>query len=138
VGTEADDRLLALAQSSEVLAHLATRNTGVYILRANGHILWASPSMEQVTGRRPQDIVGRNGWDVFVPPEDLAEVADFRAKLSEGDGTLWMRLRMPGEGREWFRVDTLLREGGIVCAFRRENDPAMQHPHRFMRPRTPR
>ena len=130
-----DDRLVAFKDSPEVKAHLAVRNTGVYIVRADGHIVWASPSMEAVTGRRPQDLVGRNGWDVFVPPEALADVVRFRALLSEGDGTIWMPLVMPGGGREWFRVDTMLREGGIACAFRREGDPAMRHLHHFIRPR---
>jgi PAS domain S-box-containing protein len=130
-----DARLLALANGAEVRAHLATPRTGVYIVRADGHIVWASPSMQAVTGRAPLELTGRNGWDVFVPPEDLAAVAEFRARLSEGDGTLWMRLRMPDDGRAWYRVDTMVREGGIVCAFRPEGDPAQQHLHHFMRPR---
>lgn len=137
VADPADDRLRALADGREVQSHLATPNTGVYIVREDGHIVWASPSMEAVTGRAPKDLVGRNGWDVFVPPEDLRHVVNFRALLSEADGTIWMRLRMPGEARQWFRVDTMMREGGIVCAFRPEKDPARQHPHTFMRPRKP-
>jgi PAS domain S-box-containing protein len=130
-----DERLLALADSSEVKAHLAVRNTGVYIVRPDGHIVWASPSMEAVTGRRPADLVGRNGWDVFVPREDFSHVAHFRALLSDSDGTVWMRLKMPGGTLPWFRVDTMLRAGGIVCAFHREPDPAMWYAHEFMRPR---
>lgn len=132
---EGDARLLALADSPEVKAHLATRNTAVYIVRADGHIVWASPSMEAVLARRPSELVGRNGWDVFVPPEDLPQVAEFRAQLSDADGTIWMRIRMPGDDRQWFRVDTMVRAGGIVCAFRPERDPAMRYPHTFMRPR---
>ncbi|MFA5944619.1 MAG: PAS domain-containing protein [Candidatus Thermoplasmatota archaeon] len=131
-----DAALLALAGSPEVRAHLAYPNTGVYIVRPDGHIIWASPSMEAVTGYRPQDLVGRNGWDIFVAPEDLPKVAEFRAMLAEGDGTLWTRLLTPGGAREWFRIDTSIRGGGIVCAFHRENEPAMRHTHYFIRSRS--
>lgn len=131
----ADGPLLTFAGSSEVRAFLATPRTAVYIVRPDGHIVWASPSMLDVMGRTPQDLVGRNGWDAFVPPEELPHVASFRAALADGDGTLWSPLLMPGGGREWFRVDTLLRAGGIVCAFRREDDLAMRHRHSFLRPR---
>lgn len=135
MGVPGDEALLALAQSVEVRAHLAVPNTAVYIVRPDGQIVWASPSMEAVTGRKPAELVGRNGWDVFVPAEELSHVAHFRALLAESDGTLWMRLKMPDGTRPWFRVDTMLRAGGIVCAFRREADPGQWHPHQFMRPR---
>jgi PAS domain S-box-containing protein len=135
VGAPGDEELLALAGSVAVRAHLAIPNTAVYIVRPDGHIVWASPSMEAVTGRKPEDLVGRNGWDVFVPADDLPHVAKFRALLSEADGTVWMRLKMPDGTLPWFWVDTMLRAGGIVCAFRRELDPAQWHPHQFMRPR---
>ena len=131
-----DDRLVALAGAPEVKDRLAEAGTAVYIVRADGHIVWASPSMEPVMQRRPQDLVGRNGWDVFVPPEDLPQVAEFRAQLSDEDGAIWMRIVMPGGGRDWFCVDILMWAGGIVCAFRREDDPALRYPHLAMRPRT--
>lgn len=131
-----DEALLALVGSPEVRAHLATSNTGVYIVRSDGYIVWASPTMEAVTGRGPHDLVGRNGWNIFVSPEDLPKVAEFRALLSEGDGTLWTQLLMPGGGREWFRIDTFVRGGGIVCAFHREKDPMMRHAHHFIRTRS--
>lgn len=130
-----DAALLALADTPEVKAWLRDPHTGLYIVRADGHIVWASPSMGEVTGRTPQQLVGQNGWDVFVPPENLAEVAHFRALLSDGDGVIWMPLRMSSGGRTWFQVDTILRRGGIVCAFRRETDPAQHHLHYAMRPR---
>lgn len=131
---EDDAALHALADTTLVQSHLRVPRTGVYIVRANGFIVWASESMREVTRRGPEDLVGRNGWDVFVPPEDLADVARFRAMLSQADGTVWMRLRMPDDGREWYRVDAAIRAGGIVCAFRREHEPSEQYPHTFMRP----
>lgn len=130
-----DEARRALADSPEVKAYLATRNTAVYIVRPDGHIVWASPSMAAVMGHAPEDLVGRNGWDVLVPPEEMPHVAAFRAALADGDGTLWSPLRIPGDKRDWFRIDTMLRGDAIVCAFRRESDPIMRHRHFFMRPR---
>jgi len=132
-----DDPLLAFADSPEVKAFLAVPNTGVYIVRPDGHIVWASASMAHVAGWAPAELVGRNGWDVLVPSDELPHVAAFRAALADGDGTLWTPLCTPGNKRDWFRVDTLLRAGGIVCAFRREGKAEMRHPHFFLRPRSP-
>ena len=131
----APDPLLSLADSAEVRAYLSQPNTGVYVVRPDGHIVWASPSMGEVVGRAPEELVGRNGWDVFVPREVLPQVAEFRARLSEADGVLWMPLKMPGDGRRWYRVDTILRRGGIICAFHPEDDPAQAYVHSDLRPR---
>lgn len=128
-------KVAALAGSSEVRRHLGGPKTGVYIVRGDGHIVWASPSMKEVTGRGPPELIGRNGWDVFVPPEDLPTVAQFRALLSDGDGVIWMRLVMPDGGRAWYRVDTWLREGFILCAFKPEADTARQYAHHHIHPR---
>ncbi len=117
----------ALAESPEVRRHLAVRNTGVYIVRQDGHIVWASPSMLEVTGRDPKDLVGCNGWDVFVAQEDLQAVMRFKVQLTATDGVLWMCDRK-GDGR-WYRIDTWVREGYIFCAFHVERDPAEQHLH---------
>lgn len=136
--TASDDgaaRVAALAASDQVQHHLRDPRTGVYIVRSNGDIVWASPSMRQATGRGPEDLVGRNGWDVFVLPEELPAVARFRALLSQGDGTIWMRIRT-GDGRTpWFRVDTWLRDGHILCAFRQEPDASLHHVHFATLPR---
>jgi PAS domain S-box-containing protein len=124
-----DDALLALAASPEVRAWLAQPGVGVYVVRSDGHIVWASPSMKAATGRAPDELVGRNGWEVFVPREVLEPVAEFRARLDEGDATIWMPLAMPGGGRDWYRVASMARAGGIVCAFHREPDPAQRYLH---------
>ena len=130
-----DPKVVALAASPEVRRHLAVPRTGVYIVRSDGLILWASPSMKEATGRGPDELVGQNGWDVFVPPEDLTAVARFRAMLAEGDGIIWMRLVMPGGGRSWYRVDVWVRDTHILCAFRAEADPTKHHLHHHIQPR---
>ena len=129
-----DTDLLRWAGSPWVRAHLSVPGTAVYIVRSDGFIVWASPQMKDVTHRAADELVGRNGWDVFVPPEDLEDVARFRAQLASADGTIWMRLRMPDDGREWYRVACAIRSGGILCAFHREYDPSEQYHHTFMLP----
>ena len=130
-----DDVVTALAASPEVKRHLAALNTGVYIVRQDGHIVWASPSMDPVTGRPPSDLVGRNGWEVFVPGDDLPQVAAFKARLADSDGIVWMRLRMPHGDPRWYRVDAWVRQDHILCAFKVERDPGEWHHHFVLRPR---
>jgi len=127
------DPALGLVEGPEVRRHLAVPGTGVYVVRPDGHCVWASPSMLQVVGHGPAQLVGHNGWGVLVRPEDLPAVAEFRARLSDADGTVWMRLRTRPD--DWFRVDTYLRPAGIVCAFRSEPDPARHRLHWLMHPR---
>lgn len=127
--------ILAISQSAEVRRFAAAPNTGVYVVRHDGDIVWASASMKQATGRSPEDLLGLNGWDVFVPPEDFAEVARFKAGLSGGDGVVWMRLRTPEGGTAWYRVECGIRSEFIVCAFKPERDPARHHLHWEYRPR---
>lgn len=129
------DVVAELASSPEVRHHLAAPNTGVYIVRQDGHIVWASPSMEKVTGRAPGDLVGRNGWEVFVPQEDIPAMTGFKVRLVDNDGVVWSRIRMPSGPPAWFRVDTWVRQDHILCAFKPERDPGEWHFHFLMRPR---
>jgi hypothetical protein len=77
----------------------------------------------------------RTGVYVVDAAGNLPEVARFRAALSQGDGVIWMRLVMPDGGRSWFQVDTRVRQGLILCAFRRAPDAGQRvrfdiHPRR--------
>jgi len=114
---------------------LAVPGTGVYVVNQAGDILWASPSMLQATGHRAEDLVGRNAWGVLVPPEDLREVARFKAHLTQADGIIWMRILAPDGSYTWSRVDTVVRDGLIVCAFRPERDKAEHSVHFALQPR---
>jgi PAS domain S-box-containing protein len=129
-----DDRLLALVGSQEVLAYLQNPRTVVFIVRRDGHILWVSPTVEQVLGRRPADVVGQNGWNVFIAKEDIAALGAFNAQLAEGDISAWIPVVMVDGSKAWFRVDAMNREGGLLVAYRRELDPAQQHLHSVVRP----
>lgn len=115
--------------------HLAQPNTGVCVVQQDGVILWASPSMQQVTGRAPAQLVGANGWALFVRPEDLGEVARFKAGLTHADGVLWLPDRIPATPPRWFRIDAWLESGHILAAFHLERDPAEHRLHFVQRPR---
>ncbi|MEK6974876.1 MAG: PAS domain-containing protein [Candidatus Thermoplasmatota archaeon] len=129
------DVVQELAASPEVRRHLATPNTGVYIMRQDGDIVWASESMQAVTGRSPQDLVDRNAWEVFVPREDLSQVTEFKVRLTDGDGVLWMRVLVPNGSPVWYRATVWVRSNHILCAFKVELDQAEWRPHFIVRPR---
>jgi PAS domain S-box-containing protein len=124
-----DDALLALASSREVKRLARRPKTAVYIARRDGHVLWATKSFREVTGHRAEDLVGRNAWNVFPAPEDLAAAAETSAALTEQDITCWLRLRRADGAKDWFRLDALNREGGVVLAFRREEDEKERYFH---------
>lgn len=124
-----------LAASPTVRRHLAQPNTGVYIVRQNGDIVWASESMQAVTGRSASELVGGNGWTVFVRPEDVPEVARFKAALVGSDGTIWLQDRRPETPPRWYRIDTWREADHILCAFHVERQPAEHHLHFVLRPR---
>jgi PAS domain S-box-containing protein len=134
---EADQRLRDLVRTPEVQAFLASPKTALYVCRRDGHIVWASPSMRQVFGHDPATLVGRNAWEIFPAKDDLAMGAKASALLNEGDLVVWLPLLMADRTRAWFRLDCLNRAGGVVLAFRREEDPHEQRFHYFERPGSP-
>lgn len=129
-----DDRLLALVGSKEAQAYQQQPGTVVFVVRRDGYILWVSPTIEAVLGHRPEQVVGHNGWNLFVAKEDVHALAEFSAQLSEGDLTAWVPIVHADRSKAWFRVDALNREGGLLVAYRRERDPAQQHFHSLVRP----
>jgi PAS domain S-box-containing protein len=97
----------------------------VAVLAADGTVLYESPAVERVLGFRPEEMVGRSGYD-FVHPDDaagirsrLAEIVadrrrvaslEYRCRTREGT---WRSL----EGRAWNLVDHEA-VGGIVMHVR--------------------
>ena len=130
-----DDALRGLASSREVKALLKLPKTAVYIARRDGFVLWASPNFRDVTGHEAAQLVGRNAWDVFPAPEDLPAAAEASAALSNEDITVWLRLVRADGRKDWFRLDALNREGGVVLSFRHEEDAAQRYFHHL--PYTP-
>jgi PAS domain S-box-containing protein len=130
--------LLALSDSREIRAYLAQPMTGVYIVRRDGshdgEVVWASPSLRDILGYAPAEVVGRNAWDVFLAPEDVTPAADYSARMSDGDLVGWAPLLCADRSKRWVRFDALNRAGGIVIALRPESDPREQRFHSHGRP----
>lgn len=131
------EELLAFSGSAEVKAFLDDPGTAVYIVRRDprqeGEIVWASPSIEPVLGWRPQDIVGKDAWALFVATEDLQEAIMYSARMTEGDLTAWAPLLRKDGTKAWVRFDALNRAGGIVIAIRREPDRRRHYFHGSLR-----
>jgi PAS domain S-box-containing protein len=135
------DRLLDVARSPEVKEFLQEPHTAVYIVRRDlghdGDIVWASPSLKDLLGFRPADVIGRNAWTVFVAPDDVRDAAAYSARMSEGDLTAWAPLLRRDGTKVWVRFDALNRAGGVVIAFRPEPDPSLHRFHGVTRPSGP-
>lgn len=130
--------LAAVAASPEVTEYLAEPGTAAYLVRRDpGHdgvIVWASPSLKDILGFRPQDVVGRNAWGVFLAPEDVLDATQYSVRMSEGDLTAWAPLRTAAGPKVWVRFEALNRGGGVVILLRREPDAGKHHFHGFGRP----
>jgi PAS domain S-box-containing protein len=133
-----EERLQAVGRSVEIQSYLETPDTGAYIVRRDpGHdgiIMWASPSMRDVLGYRPKDLVGRNAWDVLLAKDDVVPASDYSARMSEGDLLGWAPLVHHDGRKSWFRFDALNRSGGVVLIVRPEPDAREHYFHAFGRP----
>ncbi|MBW3570394.1 MAG: EAL domain-containing protein, partial [Gemmatimonadetes bacterium] len=64
---------------------------GLLITDLDDVILYANPRMEEIYGYRPDELVGRVGLDVLIPPED---VAPFRERMARRAGGVAERYEM--------------------------------------------
>lgn len=84
------DRVVARAaveQAEHRFAAIIRASTDIItILDPAGQVLFESPSVERITGFKPDDLVGRSVFD-FIHPEDLPELkARFAAAVAAVDG----------------------------------------------------
>jgi PAS domain S-box-containing protein len=85
---------LALIESEERYRTLVEHTSDLMIMaRADGRILFASPSTERILGLKPESIVGTSGLDL-VHPEDRTQLAEVLQRALEGSvGTPAFRCR---------------------------------------------
>ncbi|MBW3655982.1 MAG: PAS domain S-box protein, partial [Gemmatimonadetes bacterium] len=57
---------------------------GLLITDLDDVILYANPRMEEIYGYRPEELVGRVGLEVLIPPEDVAPFLDHMARRAGG------------------------------------------------------
>ena len=81
-------------RSSEELFQLLAENASdvVYQVDMESTILWISPSVEQVLGKRPEDLLGTRAYDLAAE-EDRALIMDRRERVKRGETTDIARIR---------------------------------------------
>ncbi len=75
---DSEERFRALVQNSSDI---------ITILEADGNIRYKSPSVEQIAGYKPEELVGKNVFD-DLHPEDIPEVRAALAQLIQKPGVL--------------------------------------------------
>jgi PAS domain S-box-containing protein len=61
-------------------------NDSVCLHDLNGNFSYVSPSIEQLSGYKPEELIGKNPY-LFIHPEDMDKVAQVHEKLLNGDNT---------------------------------------------------
>src|SRR4029077_3087452 len=82
---ERDTAEAALRRNEDRFRSLIERGSDVItIIDAEGVILYESPSVERVTGYRPEECLGRRALE-FIHPDDVAGAATAIARAVAGD-----------------------------------------------------
>jgi PAS domain S-box-containing protein len=100
--TERERSEAALRQSEEKFRILAeTSPDYIYQVDAKGEIIYASTSVEQITGYKPQELIGRRFSDL-INPSDLSDTMEkFQTALSQ-------------KGKEIFELRFIKKDGTTI------------------------
>ena len=107
------ERPAELAQTNEALRASQERFTAleqnswdaVHLLSAEGVILYESPSVIRVLGYNPEELVGRNSFDM-IHPDDVAAIGERFAPLTTTPGlTLTAQVRVRHKDGSWPWMD---------------------------------
>ncbi len=121
---ERDTAEAALRRNEDRFRSLIERGSDVItIIDAEGVILYESPSVERVTGYRPEECLGRRALE-FIHPDDAAGAATAIARAVAGD-TAAIECRGARRDGTWCHVEAVFRNlldhpavGGIVVNWR--------------------
>ncbi|TXC69535.1 diguanylate cyclase [Sphingomonas ginsenosidivorax] len=102
------DRLYARLRDSEARYRLLTDNSTdiVMSLHVDGTVRYASPSITQLGGYAPDDVIGRNAIDLVLESDRLAVSAAHRAAVATPGVTqiVEFRARMADGSLRWFEA----------------------------------
>ncbi|MGH9300060.1 MAG: PAS domain S-box protein, partial [Acidimicrobiales bacterium] len=115
----------ALAASDERFRALVQHSSDVaVIIGPDGVVTYVSPAVESVSGYKPEDLIGTDGWSYLHPEDQAVDLWDVTDTLSKGRSiTREWRMRRADGSYGWFEQTlTDLRHvpaiGGIVGNFR--------------------
>ena len=101
----------------------------VTVLSPQGVILYESPSLERVLGFRPEEMVGRNAFEVLHPDDVAHTLAVFRDVLEHRVETGRVQFRFPHKAGGWRMIEAYGRDltsdpavGGMVVNSRDVTD----------------
>lgn len=96
----------ALRQSEERFRSLVQNASDlITVIEADTTVLYQSPSMRQVLGHAPDDIVGRKLSD-FVHPDDIRHILSFlRGAMRDSSGTTSIEARLRHQNGWWRYVE---------------------------------
>ena len=97
----------------------------IKILDGEGTIVYASPSAENITGFKREELVGRNAFE-FVHPDDTQQAHEVFQKLLSADGeTMRIEIRAAHKDGSWRTADMMVKNllshpviRGIVVNYR--------------------
>ncbi|MFY7840585.1 MAG: PAS domain S-box protein [Lacibacter sp.] len=91
----------------EMLEQMLSNSVDVYLLTdINNSILYCSPNIEQVLGYKPDELIGRNGFE-FVHPEDIERTVEiFKMELEQPgkNNSIDVRFRKKGGAWKWLEA----------------------------------
>ncbi|MCU1311711.1 MAG: multi-sensor hybrid histidine kinase [Candidatus Angelobacter sp.] len=108
----------ALAQSEQLFRTVIENSSDVIsVLNTNGIIQYESPSLERLMGFKPQELVGKGGFDLVHPDDRELIVGKFKRRLSRNAAVTPTELRLLHKDGHWMSfeaVSNLLYENGQV------------------------
>lgn len=99
----------ALDEAEARLRHQASLldalDVGVVTTDAAERVIYCNPAAARLYGERPEDLIGRDGFDVLFPGVLRTEAAGLRATVTSGRAaTAELALSGEGAGRRWLHV----------------------------------
>src|SRR5215470_3992953 len=107
----ADRDTAALQRDGERFAHALIEHTSdlISILNADGTVRFASASHERVMGWRPEELVGRNAFELIHPDDQADILAAFAEGMAAGGAPVSREFRFRHKDGSWRVVESVAK-----------------------------